>query len=365
MRNKFPGYYKPTADEFNILWNEATIVLDANVLLDLFRYSDETVNSLLNIIGTLQARIWIPYQVSFEYHKNLNNVIKTQIESYQETIKKLEDFKKLLDSKRSHPFLTNELHQEIQSFCSKFDNELSKKRDIIEKLIVENPIKEKIATLLTNIGDEFSIDIKTKIFNEGIKRYDEKVPPGYTDKKSKNGNDIYGDLIVWKEILEFCITHNKHIILVTGDVKEDWFMQHMGKNVGPRPELIHEFRNSTKLLFYAYPTHNFLNFANTHLNSQVTKEVIEEVEEIASHDKTSYTNTLGNTNLDTLNNSEVIFTNENSSSLQNNIDDISPSQSSTMEKGFSSSETYNTDNVDSSATQDAINNSNFSSGKTQ
>ena len=40
MREKFPGYYRPTAEEFDELWRSALIVPDANVLLSLYRLSE-------------------------------------------------------------------------------------------------------------------------------------------------------------------------------------------------------------------------------------------------------------------------------------------------------------------------------------
>ncbi|EUJ29876.1 PIN-like domain-containing protein [Listeria grayi] len=54
-----------------------------------------------------------------------------------------------------------------------------------------------------------------KFINEhGKDRYDKQVPPGYLDKKVKEGDirtfgdfeydRMYGDLILWKEILLYC-----------------------------------------------------------------------------------------------------------------------------------------------------------------
>jgi len=297
MRSKFPGYYKPTENEFKDLWETAIFVLDANVLLDLFRYSDETVKILINTIIALKERIWIPYRVSLEYHRNLNDVINSQISSYNKTIDILEEFKKQLDAKRSHPFLKAPLHEEIKSFCSKFDSELTKKKSEVESLIIDNPIKEKIAELLDDkVGDNLSQSEIDKICQEGSKRYSEKIPPGYMDNKGKQGLDAYGDLLIWKEIISKSKSDSKHIILVTGDVKEDWFLKHLGKTISPRPELVHEFRMETKKLFYAYPTNQFLEFSNKYFNSNINIAVIEEVEKIlATEEKKAQTSNTSNT----------------------------------------------------------------------
>lgn len=328
MRSKFPGYYRPSEAEFNELWKNAIFVLDTNVLLDLFRYSDETVNALINNISNLGERVWIPYRVSLEFHRNLNEVISTQIFRYKKTIETLEDFKKQFDAKRSHPFLDVNLHDEIRVFCEKFDSELSKKRDAIELLITENHIKEQISNLLDDkVGDGFNKEKLDRICSDGSQRYIEKIPPGYMDIKGKQGIDVYGDLIIWNEIIEKSMSEKCNIILITGDVKEDWFLLHSGKTLGPRPELIHEFKRETNKLFYAYPTNQFLEFSNQYLNSNINKLVIDEVEKVIVTEQkrsdTSNTNeTASSTEIRTLASAKIGETNNYSTSelLNTNVD---------------------------------------------
>ena len=47
MKNKFKGYYKPTEAKIKTIWDRGFISIDANVLLNLYRYSDDTRNELL------------------------------------------------------------------------------------------------------------------------------------------------------------------------------------------------------------------------------------------------------------------------------------------------------------------------------
>jgi hypothetical protein len=62
MRNIFPGYYRPTDEEFYKMWQECIFVFDANVLLNLYRYSPDTRDELLDVLERLKDRIWIPHQ---------------------------------------------------------------------------------------------------------------------------------------------------------------------------------------------------------------------------------------------------------------------------------------------------------------
>jgi len=43
MKSKFPEYFKLTKKEIQELWENALFTLDANILLNLYRYSDEQI----------------------------------------------------------------------------------------------------------------------------------------------------------------------------------------------------------------------------------------------------------------------------------------------------------------------------------
>jgi len=47
LRDQFPGYYRRTEEELQRIWEDGLFVLDANVLLNLYRYSEDTRNDLL------------------------------------------------------------------------------------------------------------------------------------------------------------------------------------------------------------------------------------------------------------------------------------------------------------------------------
>src|SRR5262249_13882425 len=84
MRNLFPGYYRLTQAELQELWEKAIFVLDANVLLNLYRYPKEASDDLLRIFSQISARLWLPYQAALEYQMNRLNVIAEQMKKYSE-----------------------------------------------------------------------------------------------------------------------------------------------------------------------------------------------------------------------------------------------------------------------------------------
>lgn len=282
MKDLFPGYYSPTEDEYQKLWRTGIFIFDTNFLLDLFRYSDLTSEYLITIIQTLSERIWIPYQVSKEYHKNLNTTISGQVRKYEDTLNTLTLFKKQIDEKRSHPFLSEQLHSEIGEFCKKVDHELKSKKDDVKKLLIDNPIKLKLADLLSGkIGTQLTAQELSKIYEEGETRYSNNTPPGYQDKK-KPIPERYGDLIVWKEILKYHSQIQVPIVFVTNDKKEDWFSEEMGLTIGPRPELIDEFKKTRNDLISIYRTDQFINLTNKYLQTPINTAAVQEVTEILS-----------------------------------------------------------------------------------
>lgn len=279
MRHKFLGHYKPTEDELSNIWNNALFVLDTNVLLDFFRLSEKSSQQLFEVIEKIQDKLWLPYQVAKEYHKNLNKVISDQVAKYKESIGTLEKFNKLISEKRNHPFLDEDINSEIISFCEKIEGKLKEKEDSVKNLVINNPTKEKLCKIFTGkIGEPFSEERIQNIYKEGEERYKQSIPPGYKDNV-KGTPERYGDLIIWNQIIEISKEKEKPIILITSDIKEDWFLRVLGMTVGPRPELIEEFTNKTKHEFYLYTLEQFLSVSKTKGIIDIEQATIEEVKD--------------------------------------------------------------------------------------
>ncbi|MDZ7696045.1 MAG: PIN-like domain-containing protein [Deltaproteobacteria bacterium] len=98
----------------------------------------------------------------------------------------------------------------------------------------------------------------------------------------------FGDLIVWKQVLEHSIEIDKGIVLVTDDKKEDWWERFKGKTVGPRPELVKEFKDNANNTFHMYQADRFLELARENLGEQVSPEIVEEIREVRRRDKMAF-----------------------------------------------------------------------------
>ncbi|THV58164.1 hypothetical protein EZV76_12860 [Flagellimonas alvinocaridis] len=54
MKDEFPGYFRPTEKKVEEIWRKALFTFDANVLLNLYRYSDETRDEVFKVLQLVE-----------------------------------------------------------------------------------------------------------------------------------------------------------------------------------------------------------------------------------------------------------------------------------------------------------------------
>ncbi len=69
---------------------------------------------------------------------------------------------------------------------------------------------------------------------------------------------MFGDLVIWKELIKYSKDNEKNILFVSNDRKEDWCQKVNGIDLGPRKELLKEFKKETKNHFYSLTINNFI-----------------------------------------------------------------------------------------------------------
>ncbi len=286
MRTQFLGYYKESDKTVAELWKTATFVFDANVLLNLYRYSDSTRSDFLSLLQTIEDRSWLPEQAAHEFLKNRATVINDQVSSYKTTLKGIDDLCNSFSGSRGHPFITKATKTQFDSAIQMINAEMVKNKSDQEELIHKDDIKDKVADLFDGrVGACYASDKLAEVFKEGADRYDAKVPPGYKDgkkipdpKTEADKRSNFGDWIIWKQVMDHATSAKTPIIFVTDDGKEDWWEKVSGKTLGPRPELIKEFAETTNQKILIYTPDSFLNVSKTQLSSTISEKSIDEVE---------------------------------------------------------------------------------------
>src|SRR4051794_11824543 len=89
MRTKFPGYLQPSPDEFSALWQTCFFVLDANVLLDLYRGTPTAAEEAVGALEQIRDRLWLPYQVALEYQRHRTSAPVKHIKEYRDLVTKV------------------------------------------------------------------------------------------------------------------------------------------------------------------------------------------------------------------------------------------------------------------------------------
>lgn len=279
MKNAIQEYIPLNDAELKNLWDNAIFVFDTNVLLNLYRYSAKTREDLLNKIEAIKDRVWLPYQVVYEYAKNRCETIFESAEKYKKIDEIKSDFiKKIIEALR-----IKDDSDEIKNLNASIQNWLETNKK--SNLLVSNPREDYIFNKLLSIfdghvGQSWCKEVLEKESNRAKERYNTDTPPGYKDanKANKsNDNNSFGDYFIWRQIMDFSKEQDVDIIYITNDIKEDWWQRIQGKTIGPRPELLKEFFIETNHRFYMYTMERFIASYDSYNNQQTSENVKNEV----------------------------------------------------------------------------------------
>ena len=313
------------------IFSEGLIFFDTSVLLDFYFYSDDTIQGIFtNVFPYLKHRLWITDQVNFEFTKNkskvllkpiakydnllnidkgdggyLKNIDKNLLEVKEDVVKKLNKNLRIINTLKEqtqksdkHPYLTPALIEGIEEQVNEYKKksekllktmydeykikeqaiytEIDGKKDVLKEKGKNDQIYREIKEKF-KLGRTYNFNELMKIAEEGEFRYNNTIPPGYEDSQEKIGLQRYGDLFVWKQILEICKKENKSAILISNDIKEDW--NEVEDKDKPRSELIREFAFHTQKQFWKYTFADFLFISKKYLNTEINETIIEDVTE--------------------------------------------------------------------------------------
>ena len=285
LRSVFQEYYRPTDAEFEALWANGIIAFDASVLLNLYNYSRPTAGTFLTVMETLEQPLWLPHHAALEYHRNRISTIVKSAKEYEEA-NTLPALITKIKSRRQGPFLSAALVERLEQLSIDLSSELDAEYHRIKALKSNDPIRDQLTELFEGkLGTAFTQAALDAIYADGKKRYADKIPPGFMDEKDKQGNDIYGDLVIWKELIAKAKADDKPVIFVTDDNKDDWWFRFDGGTIGPRVELLREFRAETSQAVYLYNSETFLQYADKLIAGTVDASAIEEIREVRERDR--------------------------------------------------------------------------------
>jgi PIN domain-containing protein len=266
VRNTFAGWYPRSPEHLSVIWDRAIFVPDTNILLHCLRHSADVREDLLRILETLRHSLWIPYQIGLEFHRHRLEIESAAADGYDRLTK---DYETLVSQAREklkqlrHPSIA------IDRELAALDAFLTDFRARMEQAKSQHPAEalaaavERITALFDGkVGSKPTPATVAAVRKEGEDRYARRVPPGYKDVKKEGPEaDRFGDLIIWKELIDKARSEQRPLILISDDAKEDWWHIHRGRKLGPRPELYEEFRLNATQEFHIYDLGQFLRIA--------------------------------------------------------------------------------------------------------
>lgn len=273
------NFYVMTPDRMDFLWENAEFIFDTNAFCAMYRMTESAKLPMLDILEYFKGRIWVPAHVLYEYTKNRNEVIVEPIaKKYQNPeffnnnyAAQVSNFiEKLKKEPYYHPYFDDEalqkLEEELKNASAKLKDikdlvgaQIQKRKTEIINQKAKDIILEKVMSLTH--GRPFSHLETIEIMKEGEFRHRNMLPPGYIDWDSKVGVQKYGDLIIWKEILQHAKESCKPVIIISNDVKPDWYEEHQKNEdpTTPRHELITEFIEETGKDMWMLTLNQFVN----------------------------------------------------------------------------------------------------------
>ncbi|MFD5072624.1 PIN-like domain-containing protein [Streptomyces sp. NPDC058369] len=289
MRNTFSEYYSPSNEDYAQFLEGGKIALDANVLLAPYKVDADARKQIFEILTQLRERLWVPYQAGYEFFKNRPSVMAGEEKVYQSletplvaARKKIEDHAKSLSG---HPVVTpletKKILDGIDRIISMVHT-LQKGRDSrLEDSLRDDPILAKWENLLeSRIGERPSPEGHSELVEAVTKRYAEGIPPGLQDEDKPENS--HGDGVLWLQILDKTKIDRLPTLLITDDVKDDWYRRHGGKTIGPRIELVREMQDSAGVAYYQQPLASFVQRAGAFLHKPVSEKTVTQVAGITS-----------------------------------------------------------------------------------
>ncbi|MET0400523.1 MAG: PIN-like domain-containing protein [Longimicrobiaceae bacterium] len=274
-------YPHRSEEELHKLWIEAAFVFDANVLLNVYRYSPSTTEELLDVLASVGDRLWLPHQAAIEYERNRETVVGALRKPFANAKAAIDKIPVGLEEALSKYTDRDRLLESLKVSLSQAKDALEAAVSSFETAVPADSLHESLLALFKGkVGVPFTIQRKLEIYDLGVRRFQYQIPPGYSDVSNKPEPERYGDLLLWFQILDFAQDGNRPIILVTDDRKDDWFAGPRGRRTGPRPELILEMLEVTNRNLYIYEVDNFLKNARAHLRIDISDQAINEARDV-------------------------------------------------------------------------------------
>lgn len=250
---EFIGFKTASGGELDAALREAVVAVDANVLLDLYRFRPQTSQDLIKTLQSLGDRLVVPHQAVREFWRHRR---RSQASPRAATAAASEALTR--PARAMSDALTGwskqvgvddgelaDLIARVHDFVQGLQSELQEVLKETEPSGVSDPILEQLDGLLAGrVTSPLSQQEWEDCVTEARRRITAEEPPGYKDadkEETDTPDGGAGDYLVWYQATRYAKEQGRDLILVTRDEKEDWWWRQQSEFIGPRPELVLEY----------------------------------------------------------------------------------------------------------------------------
>ncbi|MDB1087596.1 PIN-like domain-containing protein [Streptomyces sp. ACA25] len=284
------AYRTPLPADYERVLTGGMVVLDANVLLNLYRSNERTRRDTLAVLGKLQDRLWIPHQVLSEFwqlrelpsvrHHHLTKAhevgaaLDTVRHSAEDALERWVSAVHLGNDAQ----VTRQIDDALESLAATLDG----LRELIETQAGKDSLPgtagthtdpvlaELNALLIGRIGEPLPPEVRDAVEQEALKRAESEIPPGYEAFRDQPAERAAGDYVLWVQLMAEAKGRGCDVLLVTGEVKKDWWaIRDGGIPARPRPELVAEMRDRAGAGLYMLTQSELLSKAQELLGQEV------------------------------------------------------------------------------------------------
>lgn len=298
MRNGFSHHYtRPNDDEIQAAIRSAVVVPDTNFLLGFYRVSKEARDVREKILRALDGRLFVPYQVAIEFHRNRIKAASDTQAAFKPARDALATLEKMIpkvgvvehESESAEASTAREevrrAHAELRSSFSTLESLTSSGVDPANDSILE--LIEKLFD--GRVGPRPSNKNRIRWTREFIDhRQPMKIPPGFADAPAKGDHRAAGDYLLWREVISMAKKRRVDVVLVTNDSKEDWWQAgHSGVPEVPHPLLVDEFRSLTHQSYYQLSVSEFIKKASTAFAFETSEQILIEEDDLTEVERST------------------------------------------------------------------------------
>jgi hypothetical protein len=294
LDDDFGEYEALTEDEQDAALREGIVVLDTNVVLNLYRYDQAAAEALFAVLELVGDRLFMPHQVAREFWSRRRSVISQRSKDIDGIVGSLEKYAKQTEETlvfwRRRTGAAESVVAELQDPIAQAIT--SAKDSIVERA---NATEHHVATRDDGVLARLRLLFEGKVgaapgeqqmakdVSEGLRRFENKTPPGFGDT-SKSGDARAGDYLVWIQALREAEARGApYLVMVTEDSeKGDWYDREEGETLGASLALVRESAAVAKSRLLLVRTTRLLNLARRALDAQVTDESITSIDEVSS-----------------------------------------------------------------------------------